>query len=328
MIQATAGQAVTAVAAGAPSGLVGTIGVRIVQQATGTTVVGRTTAGITEPVSGSGIYTAQLTAPNTIANYIIVWDTGTVTPQTVSTEELQVLQSLPTVGIVGGGSPVNELIEAILGEGAFDASEQQALRWLDRRHKLMCSRSKCLRKTISLGATVAGQVAYPLPKEVQEIRELTVAAPPSLGYPAGVGVPYGVGRTSDLAQGALSYIWLGGIYLAAGGGIFTRDMSAAGEDLVALFPTPTEGGLAITLKTVCRPATLVLGGNVATPPEYDDALVAGAIATGLARLEARPDLAVPNESLFAAACTELTREVNARYRGAGPARIRVMGFNA
>src|ERR1035437_1156467 len=60
------------------SGLVGTIGIQIVQGAV--TLVARTTAGIVESPAGSGIYTATLTAPTTAGDYLVVWDTGGGTP--------------------------------------------------------------------------------------------------------------------------------------------------------------------------------------------------------------------------------------------------------
>lgn len=326
------------------------------------------------------------------------------------------------------------LVKSVLEDGGFDTTEAKVLDWLDQRHKLMCARSDCYRRKVPLGPTVAGQQSYPIPAEVQEIREVLVVTPTS----SGVGVPYGAGRHSDLAQGALGYIWLGGIYLRAGGGIYTRDENAEGQDLLALYPIPSEAGLTISVLAVCRPEVLQLspsglvaggtatiryclttreltptelatfvgggglpvgvgteagvastvleyqlpgkawataavvkdatgayhslvtapeqgtiywrakwldaggaivaqtplgeepvkgGGGLRTPPEYDDALVAGAIATGLERLEGRADLAGTGEQKFAAACQELKGEVNRRFRRPGGAEIRVGGLN-
>ncbi len=61
-------------------------------------------------------------------------------------------------------------------------------------------------------------------------------------------------------------------------------------------------------------------GRAATPSEFDDALVAGAIATGLTRVEARPDLAQMFEALYDTACTELLEQQNRRIRNSGPRR--------
>jgi len=332
---------------------------------------------------------------------------------------------------------VSDLVQSVLTEGAFDVTESQVLAWLNARHETMCARTKCYRRKLQVGPTVAEQAAYPLPSEVLEIREVHVQSSAATG---GLGVRYGAGRHSDLADGALHYVWLGGLYLAVGGGIYVRDESSQGQDLLALFPTPTEPGLAITVFAVCRPepltlaapalvagssgvfrycsttraltaeekATFLAGGGLPAgvgteagvssevfeyqepgaawrtatvvkdgtgayhstvqlpvqgdwlwrakglgpsgeqvwatpieealvssglpplkvPPEFYDALIEGAIATGLARVESRPDLAAPGEERFAAACSELESEVNKRYRGSGPAQIRVQGYNA
>src|SRR5215472_12709027 len=334
---------------------------------------------------------------------------------------------------------VKELVEAVLTEGNFDATESQVLSWLNTRHELMCARTKCYRRKIQIGPTVAEQNGYPLPPEVMEIREVQVQS--STTTPPGLGVPYGAGRHIDLAEGALHYIWLGGLYLNVGGGIFIRDESSQGQDLLALFPTPTEAGLGITVFAICRPEPLSLtvpamvvgsegifrfastsrvltetekatfiatgvlpagvgieagvlsevfeyqapgstfktapvvkdgtgayhavvtpltvAGNwlwrakgfseaagkgtlmwetpleeafvgtglpaLKIPPEFTDGLIDGAIATGLSRIEHRDDIASPHEQRFGQSCTELLAQVNRRYRGSGPALIRVQG---
>lgn len=69
-----------ATASGFPSGLVGTIGVRVTDGAGGTTVA-RTTSGIGEFPASSGIYYAAITAPSVQGQYQVVWDTGGNSPQ-------------------------------------------------------------------------------------------------------------------------------------------------------------------------------------------------------------------------------------------------------
>lgn len=73
-----------------PTGLAGTIGVRVINDATGATVVARTTAGIAEFPAGSGFYTATLTAPAVAGQYSAFWDTGVVSPTTTAAENLTV----------------------------------------------------------------------------------------------------------------------------------------------------------------------------------------------------------------------------------------------
>lgn len=222
---------------------------------------------------------------------------------------------------------VAQLVQNVLTEGNFDATEPQALQWLSRRHELICARSKCFRKNLEVGPTVAGTRSYAVPAEVVEIHEVQVTSSPETGS---LGVPYGAAKHSDIAEGALGYIWLGGLYLAVGGGIYTRGYGATGEDKLSLYPTPTENGLQIKVFAVCRPEDLTVGedAGLKIPPEFADALVSGAIATGLSRLEARGDLAAEHESRFAQACDELRGQTAKRFRGSGPATIRVIGFNA
>lgn len=212
------------------------------------------------------------------------------------------------------------LIERVLEEGGFDAPNSRALEWLTVRQRQMCARSRCYRKTISLGVTVNGQSDYALPAEVLELREVLVG-----------GTLFGPMRHTDPAQGAKGWLWLGGE-----GGIAGRDDNSAGEPMLRLYPTPApntpqvEPGAEITIYAVCRPPDLAEynDATLKVPTEYVDALVSGAIATGMLRMEARPDLAQAHETIFAAACGELLQATNRRFRGSGPAQIRVAGINA
>lgn len=95
MIYARPSQSFDSTTQNAPTGLVGTIGVRIIDQPAGTTVTARTTTGIAEQPAGSGIYSATLTAPATAGTYLVVWDTGGGSPRFAS-EELVVTGVLPS----------------------------------------------------------------------------------------------------------------------------------------------------------------------------------------------------------------------------------------
>lgn len=100
MIQAAPSTTVEATVSGAPTGLVGTIGVRIMDGQGGTSVA-RTTSGIVESPGGSGIYTATLTAPTQAGQYVVAWDTGGGSP-TWAAEDLLVAVG-PTPGVPGTG---------------------------------------------------------------------------------------------------------------------------------------------------------------------------------------------------------------------------------
>lgn len=316
MIYAQPGAPFQVVADGFEAGLVGTVGVQLLDNATGTVVLARTTGGITEPIKApKPLYLFMGGAAPAEGRYTVVWDDGT----TSASDDLIVGGPAPFGPSAGGsGTLVDDLVAQVVEQGNFDAPPAWVLGWLDQRHKLMCSRSKCFRKKVTL-ATVAGQSAYPVPAEVQEILEVTVASP----IAGGLGVPYAPSKPEDLSAGALGFVWLSGVFVARGGGIFVRDESSEGVDEIALYPTPTESGLSVVVSTVCRPGGLELGTAVRTPPEFDDGLVAGAIATGLERIEARPDIASSAEQKFGIACEELVRQVRRRFKGQGPSKIRV-----
>ncbi len=93
-ITAAQGQSFEATLTGAPTGLVGVLGVQVVDGVGGVTVP-RTTAGIVESPAGSGVYTATITAPAVVGSYLITWDSGVVSPSTTATEALTVTTAVP-----------------------------------------------------------------------------------------------------------------------------------------------------------------------------------------------------------------------------------------
>lgn len=206
---------------------------------------------------------------------------------------------------------VPALVAAVLAEGGFDVPSSTALTWLTAAHRLIVKRSSCYRRRISLGTTVAAQSAYPLPAEVVEVREVLVA-----------GVPYGTGQHSDIAASAQSWLFIQGL-----GGVTADDSSASGESELALVPAPIEGGASIEIYAVCRAPALSESDDstLKIPPEYDEALMWGAIGRGLAGIEHRGDLAAEALARFQAGSTELRAEIRRRYR---PRSARVQGYNA
>lgn len=208
---------------------------------------------------------------------------------------------------------VQGLIDQVKSEATFDVTDAQALAWLDRRHKKMVVRARALRKSVSVGPTVANQRDYALPADNVEVHEILVD-----------GTPYGRATHTDLAYGALGWVVLDGV-----GGVASSEETATGGAEIALYPTPTQSGLTITVRGVFRPADLVVGQDTAimVPDEFLDSLVSGAIATGLARKDYRPDLAQSFEADYENACEEWRRQLRRRYRGAGPTPIRIQGVN-
>src|SRR4051794_23381022 len=92
MIYSAPGVTFETTLSGAPTGLVGTLGIRILDNAGGTALA-RTTAGIAEFPAGSGFYAVTLTAPSTAGQYTVMWDTGSVSPSTTFTDDLIVTSS-------------------------------------------------------------------------------------------------------------------------------------------------------------------------------------------------------------------------------------------
>jgi hypothetical protein len=107
-IYAPASSTFTAEFHGAATGLVGTVAVQVLDAA-GTVVIARSSAGIVEAPAGSGVYIATRTAPATAGAYTVLWDTGTVTPDTTAIEDLEVAAAAASTGVTvetGGGGRV------------------------------------------------------------------------------------------------------------------------------------------------------------------------------------------------------------------------------
>ena len=82
---------------GAPTGLIGTIGFRIIRKSDNVEVAPRTIAGIVESPAGSGRYQATFTAPTAKGDYTVFWDLGTVTPETTTSDDLVVTNNLAEI---------------------------------------------------------------------------------------------------------------------------------------------------------------------------------------------------------------------------------------
>jgi hypothetical protein len=202
---------------------------------------------------------------------------------------------------------VQQLLDQVVQEGGLDATQTQALRWLNARHQSMCARSRCFVETTSQAA-VAGQSDYLAPVSAIEIMAVVVD-----------GVPYGRAGWNDLQPGRTAFLTLSG-----DGGVASPQEGTFGERMVRVFPTPDAAGV-LQIHAAMLPADLDPANDSSLKVDADmgDALVSGALATALLRVENRPDLAASHEAIFSSACEELRRRVQRRYRGTGPARIRV-----
>lgn len=219
---------------------------------------------------------------------------------------------------------VQDLVNEVLEEGAFDASATAVLRWLNRRHRTMVVRSRCWRKSMNIGSTVAGQDTYLLSDFTSQQR-LVAADLVTVGWPD--TVPYQLMGAADVNA------FTRGFLLVDSAGAFMEpavlDTGLQYGTAIRLTPTPSEDGLVILVTGAWSPKDLELEDVLVVPPHYFDAIVAGALATGLSRNPGdwRPDLADRHEQTFQQACLELRRETDRALRTTPP-QIRVVGLNA
>lgn len=207
------------------------------------------------------------------------------------------------------------LISDVKTEGGFDATDDQVLRWLNRRWRLMVSEARAFRRVVAVGNTVAGTAFY--------------AFNPIEAYSFEVGgKPYGKAMRRDIYPAAQDrLIWTGD------GGLIVASASSAGVPGIELIPVPSAVE-AITSFAAMVPADLTndAAGNTLLADvlagDFHDALVAGALATGLGRLERRKDEARDFEAEFRDGVERLRLRVRRRFRGPGPSQIRVAGVNA
>lgn len=112
MIYIRANESFEVTLTGAPTNLVGTLGIQIVD-GIGNTIISRTTSDIVEHPANSGIYTATLVSPDDVGSYVIVWDDGA---GVYTAEELVVTLEQP---VPPGPDPIN-----------IDAAAVVALAWV------------------------------------------------------------------------------------------------------------------------------------------------------------------------------------------------------
>ena len=203
---------------------------------------------------------------------------------------------------------VAAMVDAVMNEGNFDITEAQALRWLTRAHRRMCSRANCIRRRIDIGPA-DDRDSYDLPAEVVQLREVLVG-----------GEPYGTGIHADVAVG--QYL------LIDGPGVTAEDATPGGAAQLVLIPAPAPG-VSIQVFAYCRAEPLVVGDDttLGIPEEFDQDVIAGAVAWGLQFEAMRPDLAPEFWTQFNEGCTELLKSTRRRFRGPGPTQIRVQGLN-
>jgi len=173
-----------AVLSGARTGLTETLGVRVLQASSGATSIARTTSKIAENPSGSGIYIATLVAPSVVGEYVVVWDTGTVSPATSASEELFVTGTPPnpSTGTSGSQPGMNALAlrTEVLNHG-FDGSiftSSVLNQYLNDAIGDLCSRAFYYgEEQEQVTTTVAGTANYAFPTDLTKLRSVRLTSP-------------------------------------------------------------------------------------------------------------------------------------------------------
>lgn len=117
------GASFEATCVGFDTGLVGTIGVRILDNVGGEPLA-RTTVGISEIVTGSGLYSVTLFAPSTPGEFSVVWDDGSTDIDHTAAESLIVIGSASVQVLPSAeGMTFGEILDDVLGNpNRFESS--------------------------------------------------------------------------------------------------------------------------------------------------------------------------------------------------------------
>lgn len=193
----------------------------------------------------------------------------------------------------------------------FDNTDLEILGWADERQKEMVAAARSRRQLVSIGPTVADEPEYDLPGNVVHLFEVTVS-----------DAPYSGTVHTDIARaGQSELVWLGD-------GLWSVTEDDDGNKKVYLIPAPSEAGKTVVLYAATAAPTLTLDGNVYIDDQYVRYLRYGAMATGWDLNAEDGGTSERYEARFEAGVERYRRWVARRFRGSGPAQIRVKGLNA
>lgn len=212
-------------------------------------------------------------------------------------------------GYSARGETVSELLEQVVEEGGFDISNEAALRAFNQQHRKMVVRSRCLRREMLLGDTVADQQAYSLDPDIVEVLGLTLD-----------GVPWK--RTGGRSWAALR---AGTSVLRGVGGVYAEWPDASGNEQLVLYPVPAVPA-EMRVLVALRPQDLLTTDHPQVPSEYHEALVDATVGVLLGRVDERLGDAAAWRASFDMAIEELRRESKSRFRS-GPGQIQVVGYH-
>lgn len=207
-----------------------------------------------------------------------------------------------------------ELVAAVMDQGGFDetatgSTEDEVKEWINSAYRRMVVRSKWRKAQVELGETVADQAEYALPAGVEDIEE---------------GILVGGEPWHPVGQKALWHLKYGNA--SASGGVWAADYSEDGSVQIELYPAPETSGVVISALGVLAPPVLEDSDDTPiVPSDFHDAIIDGAVATGLRRIDERIGEADSFDMRFVGEIENLRRRGNARL-STGPAVMQVQGY--
>jgi hypothetical protein len=198
--------------------------------------------------------------------------------------------------------------------GMVDATPAIIQQTVNDRHREMVVGALWREGEVSLGVTVVGQDAYPVPSTIQQVDLVRVGT--QLFSP--------VNRETTLKLDDPT----SGLRVVRGG-VFSESRDTAFQTFITLRPAPDTAGLSVVALLYTPPATMVYGAG-ASPEVPDDMcrrLRGGALGDLLRDVDQRPDLAAPYLAEFEQAVLELRRRRLQRLVGSSPRRALVAGID-
>lgn len=207
-----------------------------------------------------------------------------------------------------------EIVATVADQGGFDtratgSSTADVQGWVNEAYRKLVVRSRWRKAQVQIATTVVDQAEYALSDDVVDILEGVIVD----------GAPY-----SSVGQETLWRLKNGNA--TADGGVWAGDYTDTGAQQIELYPAPAEAGLSIQALALLAPAALSDGDTPIVPVDFHDAIVDGAIATGLRREDERIAEADSYEARFREEIETLRRRGNMRL-SSGPVQIQVGGFH-
>jgi hypothetical protein len=137
----------------------------------------------------------------------------------------------------------------------LDLEDAEATDLYNEADSELCTQAGWTRANVTVGPTVADQVAYALPAEVFEVLTVYVN-----------GLPYDLAGEDDVAEIGF------GTYRLRVRGVWWISYAASGVESISLYPTPSEA-LSLTVNAVVYPDPMVADTDTpACPTGWDRAL--------------------------------------------------------